>query len=85
MPMKVDSITLPAAWASYLVNGDDSGLSERERDQADSRLARVLEPGQYIVGTVYDDPWFSWDFDLYGGDCRGGQINRYITHQQVTA
>lgn len=85
MAIKVDSIILPAAWASYLVNGDGSDLSERERDRADSHLARVLKPGQYIVGTVYDDPWFSWDFDLYGGDCLAGLVRGYITHQQVPA
>ena len=80
MPMKVDSITLPAAWASYLVYDDGSDLSEQEQDQADSWLARVLEPGQYIIG-VNGDPWFTGSFDLYGGDCRGGQVLSYITHQ----
>ncbi len=85
MAIKVDSITLPAAWASYLVLGDGSGLSERERGRADSYLARVLGPGRYIVGTDVDGPWFTLSLDLYGGDCREGEALNYITHQQVPA
>ena len=31
---------LPSCWASYLVNGDSSGLEEREKAEADAFLAK---------------------------------------------
>lgn len=34
------TIVLPAYWASYLVNGDASGITPEERANADAFLAR---------------------------------------------
>lgn len=36
--MENQTHTLPAYWASYLINGDDSGISVEERRQADDYL-----------------------------------------------
>jgi hypothetical protein len=33
--------TAPSAWASYFINGDDSGLEPEEKTQADKWLAWV--------------------------------------------
>ena len=38
--MKTTILTLPSYWASYLVNGDASGLTADERKQCDMTVAR---------------------------------------------
>jgi len=64
----VTQITAPAAWASYLVNGDASGLSDEERAQADAWLERE---GVRIVDVERDengeplDPYFTWHMDVH--------------------
>lgn len=50
-------IVAPAAWASYLINGDASGLEPGEREKADAWLQRE---GVEIVGTEPNaEPYFS--------------------------
>jgi hypothetical protein len=34
-----EMLTAPSAWASYLINGDDSGLEEGEKACADAWIA----------------------------------------------
>lgn len=48
----VTHIVAPAAWASYLVNGDASGLSAEEKAQADAWLERE---GVRIVDVERDE------------------------------
>lgn len=75
-----------ACWASYFVNGDDSGLSPDEKRMADAWLAKELYlEGERIIDVRRNDdgegeePWFSWHFDLYTGyDCRGGELITYV-------
>lgn len=38
--VKKTVLTLPSHWASYLVNGDASGLSDGERKQCEKTVAR---------------------------------------------
>ena len=63
-PFEGESFTAPAAWASYLVNGDASGISEAEKQEID-RVAAGL-------GSCVDaiECGFKWRPD-YGmaGDC----------------
>lgn len=48
----------PAHWASFLINGDASGLSPEERDMADAWLARERVR---IIGTEPGaEPYFTW-------------------------
>ena len=61
----------PAAWASYLINGDASGITEDERKRADE-YTRGLD-----VIDCEDEAHFTWSFDLYGGECAGGEVLRY--------
>lgn len=44
--MKIIKLTAPSHWASYLINGDDSGLDAEERAACDAWIARegVGEP-----------------------------------------
>ena len=65
----MDTITyiLPVYWASYLINADDSGLSEDELDVINEWLIQENNPDFVDVS---EDSWFSWhnDVNLVGGD-----------------
>ena len=80
----IDTVTGPAHWASYLVNGDASGLEPHEIEAAD-RWHASLAPHS-VVDTARnehgegDEPRFSWNFRLHGGDADGGDVIDYITH-----
>jgi hypothetical protein len=45
--------TLPAYWASYLINGDASGLEPADKAAADAFLARENLPGPVDCGEQY--------------------------------
>lgn len=46
--IQTETFTLPASWASYLINGDDSGISEEEASECDAFLAK--NPHLYPAG-----------------------------------
>jgi len=78
------TITGPAYWASYFINGDASGLTDEERAQADRWLERE---GVRIVGVATDeetgemmDPYFTWNYDLHAPESGvpGGDVIDYI-------
>lgn len=83
--LEVDQITLPAFLASALVNGDESGLEERDEPV----LARVYEMlGDWQVVDVARDEEgngeearFTWSYDLHGGDAKGGDVLNYVIHR----
>lgn len=53
MTIRVVTYTLPAYWASYLINGDPSGLEDGEQAQID-RWMRVEQPGYPVdCGEAY--------------------------------
>ncbi|USM11457.1 hypothetical protein vBCbaSRXM_12 [Citromicrobium phage vB_CbaS-RXM] len=87
MTIEVSEEIGAAHWASYLVNGDDSGLDEREKRLAD-KWADSLDPA-YVVDVKRDEsgeaeePWFSWKYGWHTGDSQseGGNCLTYITHQ----
>ncbi len=65
-----------ACWASYLINGDASGLSEEERGLADAWCERELAPNAAIVDC--GEPYFTNHYDLFTGDkYRGGDVVEY--------
>ena len=74
-------VTLPAYWASYLINGDASGISEKERALCDNQAA-----GLNVIDVARDDSGeaqearFTWSYDLYSGDSNttGGEVLDYI-------
>jgi hypothetical protein len=67
MRREVESYTAPSAWASYLINGDDSGLDPSEVSEADAFVSKV---GAGAPVTC-DDAGFRWhpDFGM-PGDCQ---------------
>jgi hypothetical protein len=65
-----------ACWASYLINGDASGLSDEERALADAWCERELGPNAAIVDC--GEPYFTWHYDLHtGAPYRGGDVVDY--------
>ena len=58
MPIQVDTIAGSAYWASYLINGDASGLEEHERQAADhwcemNGIANVVDCGEQYYSNSY--------------------------------
>lgn len=54
--MKTITYTLPAYWASYLINGDASGLDDGEQAVIDAWLAKEGYPNIVSCG---DESYFS--------------------------
>ena len=64
---RTETATAPAYWASYLINGDDSGIEDDERQAADDWIERLgfgcpvsCEPDSEF--TVYHDAWNEYPF-----------------------
>lgn len=81
--IQTDEATAPAAWASYLVNGDASGLEPDELSAADAWCARLAP--WYVVDAVEDSNRFSWSYRLHGGTAEGGTVCDYILHREESA
>ena len=66
--MKTETFLLPAYWASYLINGDASGLDDDEQAACDKWLSR--NPGAEIVDCS-SEQFFSHSNDAgtLPGDC----------------
>ena len=69
--MVTTKYTLPIYWASYLVNGDDSGIDEAEKAVVDRFLADTL--GHCI--DAGEDYWFQQYNDATD---IGGDVCEYI-------
>jgi len=86
MAIETDTVTLPAYWACALVNGDVSGMEDSEIAAMERHIATVLEPFGWHVSDVARDaetgepcePYFTWQFALYGGDAQGGDVLDYV-------
>jgi hypothetical protein len=78
------TVTGPADWASYFINGDASGLSAEEKAQADAWLDR--EQIASVVSDATDEDGeskearFTWSMRLYAPelDCSGGDVLDYV-------
>jgi len=71
------TITGSAYWASYLINGDSSGMTDAEIALCDAWEARELEEGETIV-SCDDEARFTWSYDLHtGADYKGGDVLDY--------
>lgn len=87
---EVDSVTAPSAWASALVNGDESGLDDEDREALRRWAGKLAADGWYVVDVARDeqgdvvDPRFTWSYRLYGGTAGGGEVMDYVVHRQPT-
>lgn len=71
---RMETVAGSAYWASYLINGDDSGITENERTLADAWLERH---GGSVV-SCDEEAYFSWSYDLHtGADAQGGDLLDY--------
>ena len=71
MVLQVIMATAPSYLASYLINGDDSGLDSAERETADSWIKRV----GLGMPIGCEDAGFIWHHDArqefpFGSDCQ---------------
>jgi hypothetical protein len=65
-----------AYWASYLINGDASGMEDSEIRDCDAWLARELEPNEEIVDC--GEAYFSNSYGFHTGtQYRGGDLVDY--------
>jgi len=62
--MRTRTLTLPAYWASYLINGDASGLEPGEQETVDAFLAREGLPAPVDCTA---EPYFSRHNDAHTG------------------
>jgi hypothetical protein len=71
-----ETVTGPSYWASYLINGDASGISAEEKARADAWLVRneVLN-----VVDCEEESRFTRHYQLYDplADCTGGDVLDY--------
>lgn len=88
MTIETGLVTGAAYWASYLVNGDASGLEPEEKALADAWLERLGE-GVRVVDVERDEDGeacearFSWSYGLHtGADVSGGDLLDYVTHHR---
>ncbi len=56
MKLTLHEYTLPAHWASYLINGDASGIDEADQLAADAFLSKHNLPGPVSCS---DEQWFA--------------------------
>lgn len=81
--MECDTTTLPAYWASALINGDFSGLDDDEAARCRAAIGQLAADGWRIVDTARDEDSeqrFTWHYQLYdpGADCSGGEVLGYV-------
>lgn len=78
MTIETGTITLPVYWASALINGDTSGMDDDEIASMDNYIQDAcFNEGWRVVDCVEDTERFTWSFNLYGGDCAGGDVCDY--------
>jgi hypothetical protein len=74
MPIKATTYTLPSYWASYLINGDASGLEAGEQETIDAFVAKEGNPHFVYCG---EEPYFSRYNDA---GTLAGDVVQYTAH-----
>lgn len=70
--MEIEEYTLPAYWASYLINGDASGLEDGEQERIDAWLKAHGNP--WCLGCS-DESYFKHTFYDVGGELAGDALD----------
>jgi hypothetical protein len=84
MSIQVETVTLPSFLASALINGDESGLEERDEPVLQDVLNWLEKSRLYVIDVARDedgnaeDPRFTWSYKLYFGDAEGGEVLDYV-------
>lgn len=71
----------PSHWAVALINGDTSGLDDREEAYLNAWVERLSRDGWH-VSSVRDEeePWFTWNYRIYSGDHAGPSGGDVVTY-----
>jgi hypothetical protein len=80
LPRDMAVCPMPSSWASYLINGDASGLTAEEVQACDQYL------NKNEIAEVIDQPgeaFFSWSYASYGGTAEGGDLAHYIVRHET--
>jgi hypothetical protein len=83
--METTTATAPAYWASYLINGDASGIDDDDREACDSWLESL--DGWYVVGVADDDDgepmeaYFARSHDASDYSPLAGDVLEYVLHR----
>ena len=65
-----------AYWATYLINGDASGMTDDETTECDRWCERELADNEDIVDC--GEPFFSWSYGWHtGSKYAGGDLVKY--------
>ena len=75
-----DTLTLPASWASYLINGDESGMSDAAEVARMKAAEGDLENAGWRFASCDDEPRFTHRYRLYdpGAECTAGDVLEYM-------
>ncbi len=72
--MATIGITAPSVWASYLINGDESGLSVQDLERCDAWIKRE---GLGLPLTC--EPFgFCWHHDAFKEEPHGADCQEYV-------
>lgn len=80
--IETDTIAAPACWASALINGDESGLEQEDIDAMNNWLTDLISDGWRVCDTI-GEPFFSWNYSLYGGTALGGDLLGYTIFRKL--
>lgn len=90
MAIETSTVTLPAYWASALVNGDTSSFSLNDDGGAEelaamnTQIDALASAGWRVVDVCRDedgdaqDPRFTWSYAVHGGTASGGDVLDYV-------
>jgi hypothetical protein len=74
--MQTRTLIGAAYWASALINGDRSGLSDEEKIALDRWMKIELKEDESVIDC--GDPYFSWSYALFThADANGGDLVEY--------
>ncbi len=81
MSIKVMTTLAPACWASYLINGDASGLDAVEKEACDKWIA-LFDPWYVVAIEDGAEPQFTNAYSIYGGTASAGDVIKYVQHKR---
>lgn len=71
--MRVFKLLAPSVWATYLINGDDSGIEPADKDAADAWIRRE----GLGTPTSCEDAGFGWTHDALIEQPLGADLQEY--------
>jgi len=81
MTIQVETFTAPAYWASALINGDTTGMEDKEIATMEA-WCESIAPWEIIDVVDNCEPYFTWDYAQYESGIYGGDVLDYIAHKR---